>query len=169
VVKVIMLTDAATGQPKGSAYIEFSCRETAEIALTLSETSFMSRMLKVVRKNASHVEPSIIARPPLRRPLPFSAWRPTRAVYGRGLASTYRRGYMPRPFVSRSLQWRRDASSGGTSDNSAPLNEPPLGVNSVPVFGGNIAGPASAQLPRPLTYIRDATKSSNENASKSQE
>lgn len=169
VVKVIMLTDAATGQPKGSAYIEFSCRETAEIALTLNETSFMSRMLKVVRKNASHVEPSITARPPLRRPLPFSAWRPTRAVYGRGLASTYRRGYMPRPFVSRSLQWRRDASSGGTSDNSAPLNEPPSGVNSVPVFGGNPAGPASAQLSRPLTYIRDATKVSNENAGKSQE
>lgn len=169
VVKVIMLTDAATGQPKGSAYIEFSCRETAEIALTLNETSFMSRMLKVVRKNASHVEPSITARPPLRRPLPFSAWRPTRAVYGRGLASTYRRGYMPRPFVSRSLQWRRDASSGGTSDNSAPLNETPSGVNSVPVFGGNPAGPASAQLSRPLTYIRDATKVSNENAGKSQE
>lgn len=169
VVKVIMLTDAATGQPKGSAYIEFSCRETAEIALTLNETSFMSRMLKVVQKNASHVEPSITARPPLRRPLPFSAWRPTRAVYGRGLASTYRRGYMPRPFVSRSLQWRRDASSGGTSDNSAPLNEPPSGVNSVPVFGGNPAGPASAQLSRPLTYIRDATKVSNENAGKSQE
>nr|ADE75814.1 unknown [Picea sitchensis] len=162
VVKVIMLTDVATGQPKGSAYIEFSCRETAEIALTLNETSFMSRMLKVVRKNASHVEPSIIARPPLRRPLPYSAWRPTRAVYGRGLASTYRRGYMPRPFGSRSLQWRRDTSSGGTSDNSAPtLNEPPS--------GGNPAGPASGQSPRPLTYIRNATKLSNENADKTQE
>lgn len=170
VVKVIMLTDAATGQPKGSAYIEFSCRETAEIALTLNETSFMSRMLKVVRKSASHVEPSIIARPPLRRPLPYSAWRPTRAVYGRGSASTYRRGYMPRSFGSRSLQWRRDASSGGISDNSAPsLNEPPSGLSSVPAFGGNPAGPASAQLPRPLTYIRDATKLSNENAGKSQE
>ena len=47
VLKVIILTDAVTGQPKGSAYIEFSSRETAEIALTLSETSFMSRMLLV--------------------------------------------------------------------------------------------------------------------------
>lgn len=170
VLKVIILTDAATGQPKGSAYIEFSSRETAEIALTLNETSFMSRMLKVVRKNASHVEPSIIARPPLRRPLQFSAWRPNRAVYGRGVASTYRRGYNARPFGSRSLQWRRDTSSGGTSDNSASsLNEPQSGMNSVPAFGGNPAGLAPAQLPRPLTYIRNATKSSNENTGKTQE
>ena len=48
VLKVIILTDAATGQSKGSAYIEFSSRETAEIALTLNETSFMSRMLLVL-------------------------------------------------------------------------------------------------------------------------
>ena len=65
----------------------------------------------------------------------FSAWRPTRDVYGRSIASTYRRGYMPRPFGSRSLQWRRDTSSGGTSDNSASsLNEPPSALNSVPAF-----------------------------------
>ena len=48
VLKVIILTDAATGQSKGSAHIEFSSRETTEIALTLNETSFMSRMLLVL-------------------------------------------------------------------------------------------------------------------------
>ena len=48
VLKVIILTDATTSQSKGSAYIEFSSRETAEIALTLNETSFMSRMMLVL-------------------------------------------------------------------------------------------------------------------------
>ena len=77
---------------------------------------------------------------------------------------------MPRPFGSRSLQWRRDTSSGGTSDNSASsLNEPPSALNSVPAFGGNPVVLAAAQLPRPLTYIRNATKSSNENAGKTED
>ena len=48
VLKVIILTDAVTGQSKGSAYIEFSSRETTEIALNLNETPFMSRMLLVL-------------------------------------------------------------------------------------------------------------------------
>ena len=40
-----VLTDAATGQPKWSAYIAFSSKETGQIVfetLTLNETSFMS-------------------------------------------------------------------------------------------------------------------------------
>ena len=48
VLKVIIVTDAATGQSKGSAYIEFSSREKAEIGLNLNETSFMSRTLLVL-------------------------------------------------------------------------------------------------------------------------
>ena len=48
VLKAIILTDAATGQPKGSVYIEFSSRETTEIVLNLNETSFMSWMLLVL-------------------------------------------------------------------------------------------------------------------------
>ncbi|XP_023521470.1 uncharacterized protein LOC111785293 isoform X2 [Cucurbita pepo subsp. pepo] len=47
VVKVIIVTDATTGQPKGSAYVEFMRKESAENALSLDGTSFMSRILKV--------------------------------------------------------------------------------------------------------------------------
>ncbi|KAH9303333.1 hypothetical protein KI387_014916, partial [Taxus chinensis] len=46
IVKVTIQTDAATSQPKGSAYVEFGSKEMAEMALSLNETSFMSRMLK---------------------------------------------------------------------------------------------------------------------------
>ncbi|KAK4411044.1 hypothetical protein Sango_0177400 [Sesamum angolense] len=46
VLKVIILTDPATGQPKGSAYIEFMRKEAAEQALSLDGTSFMSRIVK---------------------------------------------------------------------------------------------------------------------------
>ncbi|KAE9445995.1 hypothetical protein C3L33_22101, partial [Rhododendron williamsianum] len=47
VLKVVIVTDAATGQPKGSAYVEFMRKEAAENALSLDGTSFMSRILKV--------------------------------------------------------------------------------------------------------------------------
>ncbi|WJZ82831.1 hypothetical protein VitviT2T_002556 [Vitis vinifera] len=50
VVKVIIVIDAATGQPKGSAYVEFMRKEAAEHAPSLDGTSFMSRILKVVKK-----------------------------------------------------------------------------------------------------------------------
>ncbi|KAM7508994.1 hypothetical protein LguiA_019447 [Lonicera macranthoides] len=46
VLKVVIVTDAATGQPKGSAYVEFMRKEAAEHALSLDGTSFMSRILK---------------------------------------------------------------------------------------------------------------------------
>ncbi|WJZ87696.1 hypothetical protein VitviT2T_007060 [Vitis vinifera] len=46
VVKVIIVTDAATRQPKGSDYVEFMRKEAARHALSLDGTSFMSRILK---------------------------------------------------------------------------------------------------------------------------
>ncbi|KAG5043066.1 hypothetical protein JHK87_006981 [Glycine soja] len=45
VLKVIIVTDAATGQPKGAAYVEFMRKEAADNALSLDNTSFMSRIL----------------------------------------------------------------------------------------------------------------------------
>ncbi|GLJ23624.1 hypothetical protein SUGI_0447400 [Cryptomeria japonica] len=168
VVKVIIQTDATTSQPKGSAYIEFASKEMAEMALALNETSFMSRMLKVMRKTASNsnVEPSIIARPPLRCPFPFLSRPPARAVYGRGFLGTYRRaGYMARPFGStRSFQWRRDKASGTSEISGGSSSECPAPSSSVPASGGIPTGLSSAQLPRPLTYVRNATKPSIENA-----
>ncbi|GJY85405.1 nucleotide-binding alpha-beta plait domain-containing protein [Tanacetum coccineum] len=46
VLKVVIVTEAATGQPKGSAYVEFMRTEASENALSMDGTSFMSRILK---------------------------------------------------------------------------------------------------------------------------
>jgi RNA recognition motif-containing protein len=48
VLKVVIVTNAATGQPTGSAYVEFLHKESAERALSLNGTSFMARILKVL-------------------------------------------------------------------------------------------------------------------------
>ena len=74
---------------------------------------------------------------------------------------------MPRPFGSRSLQWRRDTSSGGTSDNSASsLNEPPSALNSVPAFWWKSCW-FSRYTVAMTSYL--CYKSSNENAGKTEE
>ncbi|XP_057857884.2 nucleolin 2 isoform X2 [Cryptomeria japonica] len=170
VVKVTIQTDAGNSQPKGSAYIEFASKEMAEMALALDETSFMSRMLKVMLKTASNAEHAILSRPPVRRPLPYFAMYSARSIYARGFQSAYRRGgYMSRPFGSRSLQWRRDKASGASQKSTVSAIDSQAATSSVPSSDVNPAGPTSSQSPRPLTYIRDVSKSLNENASQSQE
>ncbi|GFZ00448.1 RNA binding (RRM/RBD/RNP motifs) family protein [Actinidia rufa] len=73
VLKVGIVTDAATGQPKGSAYVEFMRKDAAENALSLDGTSFMSRLLKVVRKSSAHQESGPIVTWPLAvRGSPFA-------------------------------------------------------------------------------------------------
>ncbi|XP_063947972.1 polyadenylate-binding protein 2 isoform X5 [Daucus carota subsp. sativus] len=60
VLKVIIVTDATTGQPKGSAYVEFTKSKEAEHALSLLDgTSFLSRILKVVKESAAPQEAAI--------------------------------------------------------------------------------------------------------------
>ncbi|KAL6561004.1 hypothetical protein OROGR_003794 [Orobanche gracilis] len=58
VLKIVIVTDAATGQPKGAAYVEFMRKESADNALSLDGTSFMSQILKVVKKSVAHEEPA---------------------------------------------------------------------------------------------------------------
>ncbi|GMH20605.1 hypothetical protein Nepgr_022446 [Nepenthes gracilis] len=128
VLKVIILTDAATGQPKGSAYVEFMLKEAAENALSLDGTSFMSRILKVVRKSAAHQDAagSIMARPQSTRISPFAV-------------STLSRPPFPRVFRgARSLQWKRDAQPSLTKGVAAASNS-----NNVP-----------SMATRGLTYVR---------------
>ncbi|XP_022733217.1 uncharacterized protein LOC111287174 isoform X2 [Durio zibethinus] len=55
VLKVVIVIDAATRRPKGSAYVEFMRKEAADNALSLDGTSFMSRILKVMGEFLSYL------------------------------------------------------------------------------------------------------------------
>ncbi|KAK7323516.1 hypothetical protein VNO77_26993 [Canavalia gladiata] len=139
VLKVIIVTDAATGQPKGAAYVEFMRKEAADNALSLDGTSFMSRILKVVKKSAAQQESApAMAWPRIVRGSLFPCGRFPRLPFPRGIPG----GFRPRPPIklgARSLQWKRDAQG---SDNSSSLNT------------GSIVAPAT----RGLTYVRTGSK-----------
>ncbi|XP_020208664.1 uncharacterized protein LOC109793602 isoform X2 [Cajanus cajan] len=139
VLKVIIVTDAATGQPKGAAYVEFMRKEAADNALSLDGTSFMSRILKVVKKSAAHQESvPAMARPRIVRGSPFPSARYSRLPFPRGIPGAFR----PRPPIklgARSLQWKRDAQG---SDSSPSVNT------------GSVAAPG----PRGFTYVRTESK-----------
>ncbi|EOA30126.1 hypothetical protein CARUB_v10013234mg [Capsella rubella] len=111
VLKAIIVTDPATGQPNGSAYIEFTRKEAAESALSLDGTSFMSRILKIVKgSNGQHQEAAS-----------SMTWsrggRFTRApAYFRGGAF---RGRSVSRGGSRSMQWKRDSADTGNNNTAA--------------------------------------------------
>ncbi|XP_054812056.1 uncharacterized protein LOC129313138 isoform X2 [Prosopis cineraria] len=139
VLKVIILTEAATGQPKGSAYVEFMRKEAADNALSLDGTSFMSRILKVVKKCAAHVESvPTMTWPRVMRGSPFPPSGFSRVPFPRGAPA-----FTPWPPIkpgARSLQWKRDAQ--GAPGHGASLN----------------ASGASVPFSRSLTYVRAETK-----------
>ncbi|KAK7283865.1 hypothetical protein RIF29_13613 [Crotalaria pallida] len=141
VLKVVIVTDAATGQPKGAAYVEFMRKEAADNALTLDGTSFMSRILKVVRKSAAHQESApAVPWPRAVRGSPFPPARFSGVPVPRGIPGAFR----PRPpikFGARSMQWKRDAQ-GTSSDNVASSNN------------SSISAPAA----RGFTYVRPESK-----------
>ncbi|CAN6921165.1 unnamed protein product [Brassica oleracea] len=115
VLKAVIVTDPATGQPSGSAYIEFTRKESAESALSLDGTSFMSRILKIVKGNneqqqeaASSMSWSRAGRyarasSPYRRGIPGGAFRGRSVVRG----------------GARSMQWKRDSAETGTNSVAA--------------------------------------------------
>ncbi|KAI9081463.1 hypothetical protein K1719_036609 [Acacia pycnantha] len=139
VLKVIILTEAATGQPKGSAYVEFMKKEAADNALSLDGTSFMSRILKVVKKSAARVESvPTTAWPRVMRGSLFPSAGFSGVPFPRGTPTF--RPWTPIKPGARSLQWKRDAQ--GTSDNGSSLN----------------TSSGSAPFARSLTYIRTETK-----------
>ncbi|KAK9058144.1 hypothetical protein SSX86_022984 [Deinandra increscens subsp. villosa] len=141
VLKVVILTEAATGQPKGSAYVEFMRKEAAENALSLDGTSFMSRILKVVKKNSGQQEitASVPTWPRGAWVSPFAASRFGRVPFPRGGIPSVYRSRLPIKGGARSFQWKRDAQS--SSDN--------------------IASPTAILSPitptRSLTYVRPET------------
>ncbi|XWS77428.1 hypothetical protein CRYUN_Cryun01aG0260900 [Craigia yunnanensis] len=141
VLKVVIVTDAATGQPKGSAYVEFMRKEAAVNALSLDGTSFMSRILKVVKRSCAHQEATpVMTWPCISRGSPFAAARFARAPFSRGIPGAFRR--LPIKPGARSLQWKRDAQT-------APAN---AGAS---VTENNFSSPTA----RSLTYVRTEPKS----------
>ncbi|XP_021280563.1 nucleolin 1 [Herrania umbratica] len=149
VLKVVIVTDAATGQPKGSAYVEFMHKEAADNALSLDGTSFLSRILKVVKRSSAHQEAaSVMTWPRIARGSPFAAARYARAPFPRGIPGAYR-SRLPFKPGARSLQWKRDAQAS-PADAAAS------------VTGNNVFSPTA----RSLTYVRTEPKSER-NASSS--
>uniref|UniRef100_A0ACD5Y971 Uncharacterized protein n=1 Tax=Avena sativa TaxID=4498 RepID=A0ACD5Y971_AVESA len=114
VLKVVIVTNAATGQPTGSAYVEFLHTESAERALSLNGTSFMTRILKVVRRS-SHEAAHFYGWPGSGRSSLYA--RHGRMAYPRGvLPGSSFRGRTPMKSGARSFQWKREAS--GTVSNA---------------------------------------------------
>ncbi|KAF3319800.1 Polyadenylate-binding protein 2 [Carex littledalei] len=101
VLKVVIINDPTTGQPTGSACVEFLNKESAELALSVNGTSFMSRIVKVVRRN-SHEATQFLGWP--RGGRVGSSF----GMYPRGVAF---RGRPPIKPGARSLQWKRGTSS----------------------------------------------------------
>ncbi|XP_062115325.1 uncharacterized protein LOC133829613 [Humulus lupulus] len=141
VLKVVIVTDAATGQPTGSAYVEFMRKEAADNALSLDGTSFMSRLLKVVKRTAGHQETApTMTWPRVSRGALFATGRFPRAAFPRGSPGSFR----PRPLIkpgARSMQWKRDA-------------QPSPGESGAPVPTSAVPSPTA----RSLTYVRTETK-----------
>ncbi|KAK4379665.1 hypothetical protein RND71_001527 [Anisodus tanguticus] len=145
VLKVVILTDVATGQPKGSAYVEFMRKESAENALSLDGTSFMSRILKVVRKSSATPEAaSVTVWPRVARGGPFAVSRFGRVPFPRGIPTLYRSRLPIRP-GARSMQWKRDAQPTSTENSGLAIPS----SNAVP-----------SPIPRSMTYVRTESKTS---------
>ncbi|KAJ7013010.1 hypothetical protein NC653_002897 [Populus alba x Populus x berolinensis] len=140
VLKVVIVTDAATGQPTGSAYVEFMRKEAADNALSLDGTSFMSRIVKVMKRSSSNQEASpVMTWPRIARGSSYAAGRFARTPFPRGTPI-----FRPRLYVkpgARSLQWKRDAQ-GSPAESSAAFS-----VSSV-------VSPSA----RSLTYVRTEPK-----------
>ncbi|KAA8515692.1 hypothetical protein F0562_018697 [Nyssa sinensis] len=141
VLKVVIVTDAAMGQPIGSAYVEFMRKEAAERALSLDGTSFLSRILKVARKSSAHQEAApMMTWPRIAWGSPFPAPRFTRVPFPRGMPNAYRPRLPIKP-GARSMQWKRDSQAIPTEGGV------PASSNSVPSPTG-----------RGLTYVRTEPK-----------
>ncbi|KAI5067249.1 hypothetical protein GOP47_0017777 [Adiantum capillus-veneris] len=145
VEQVVVLTDAATGKPKGSAYVEFSAKAEAEKALTLNETSFFSRILKVVLTDSSNIQEMLSSQAAsIRSPTsllsrPSSRGRFFRNAHNSPGFASVRAAYV----TPTKLQWKRDSTATGGS--------PSLGNGLKPAGQGTSMRPGV----KSFTYIRN--------------
>ncbi|KAL0855157.1 hypothetical protein Bca101_060309 [Brassica carinata] len=130
VLKAVIVTDPATGQPSGSAYIEFTRKEAADNALSLDGTSFMSRILKIVKGSSGQQQQEAASSMTWARAGRYARASP----YGRGIpGGAFRGRAVVRAGGARSMQWKRDSAETGNS----------------------IAAPS----PRSMTYVRTESQS----------
>ncbi|URD96085.1 zinc finger CCCH-type containing 14 [Musa troglodytarum] len=105
IVKVTMLTDTTTGQPKGEAYIVFVNKWSVDKAISLSGTSFFSRTLTVMRK--ADMSPGSLTPTPPSTKLPQPRY-----------PELFKKVPVQRHYTKSHLQWRRDES---VTDTSVPV------------------------------------------------
>ncbi|KAF5181498.1 RNA binding (RRM/RBD/RNP motifs) family protein [Thalictrum thalictroides] len=132
IVKVVILNDAVTAQPKGAAYITFHDKDSADKAIALSGTSFWSRTLQVVSKAELRAQTSAPPQP-LRRPSWPQSLQPRRIPF------------YPRQRAT-SLQWRRDQPVSAEHSISGPE----LGLETSETVEQNGNGSGDQQLKNSL-------------------
>ncbi|KAI5068222.1 hypothetical protein GOP47_0016567 [Adiantum capillus-veneris] len=163
--RIVMLTDGATGQPKGSAYIEFKTKDATDRALALNDSSFYSRALKVVRKDAAIqaiqemnplIHPALIRRPiPIALRLPPGILRAPPYLVPRRFPPA-----MPRPYGNfPSLQWKRDGPASTTGGPRPGFNVPVRPVRSHSyVRSSGPQPPKSGEEPTPQQGEKEEVK-----------
>ncbi|XP_049937041.1 uncharacterized protein LOC116266755 isoform X2 [Nymphaea colorata] len=112
VIKVIILTDAVTSQPNGSAYIIFADKKAANNAIALNGTSFMSRILKIERKSDVSTTPA----KPLRISAHDLSLPPENPSYAK------KTPFVKRQYITSHLQWKRDTGNDSLSGTAAGSN-----------------------------------------------
>lgn len=141
VLKVIIVTDPSTSQPIGSAYVEFLRKESAELALSLNGTSFMSRILKVVLRSSG--EAHAIGWPRIARASPFTS-RLGRMPFPRGILPGAFRARLPVKPGARSMQWKRESDASKMLEGAKNIQNTPVTPRSTSL----------ASVGRNLTYVR---------------
>ncbi|WOL17216.1 hypothetical protein Cni_G26005 [Canna indica] len=135
IIKVTMLTDT-TGQPKGEAYIVFANKESVDKAISLSGTSFFSRILMVSRKSEMPSGSSMPTQPAMK--LPQQQWY-----------SPHKKGAVQRHHTSSHFQWKRDESV--SRESSAPASTNRNSGILIPKSTARVCDRLN-QLPSCLTY-----------------
>ncbi|KQJ82018.1 hypothetical protein BRADI_5g04860v3 [Brachypodium distachyon] len=108
VLKNIVLTDANTGHPKGAAFVTFADKESIGRAISLSGTSFYSRVLTVVRK-AEAPPGFLVSVQQTGMPQPWNS-------------PPFQKGASPKRLSSYHLQWKREQSVMENSAANCPNN-----------------------------------------------